>query len=52
VVESKAYFVVLTTIWNLLCGGAIEKCTFGEHSAVLAKLILLANKSIYWSKGR
>jgi hypothetical protein len=46
--------VVLTTPWNLVlflgesnmvCEGAIENCTFG---AVLAKLNLLANKSIYW----
>jgi len=32
--------------------GIIKNCTFGEHPAVLVKLNLLANKSIYWSKGR
>ena len=60
--RSKAYFVVLITIWNLMlflskskkgvCGRAIENCTFGKHPAVLAKLNLLANKPIYWSRGR
>jgi hypothetical protein len=28
----------------------IKNCSFGEHLSVLAKLYLLANKSIYWSK--
>jgi len=28
----------------------MENCTFAEHPGVLAKLKLLANKSIYWPK--
>ena len=36
---------------NRVCDGAIENCMFGGHLAILAKLNLLANKSIYWSKG-
>jgi hypothetical protein len=32
----------------MVCEEAIENCTFGKHPAVLAKLNLLANKSIYW----
>ena len=31
--------------------GAIKNCTFSGHPAILAKLNLLANKSIYWSNG-
>ena len=59
---SEAYFIVLIIPWNLIlflgeskngvCDGVIENCTFGGYPAVLAKLNLLANKSIYWSKGR
>jgi hypothetical protein len=30
----------------------MENCTFGEYPAVLTKLKLLANTSIYWSKSR
>jgi hypothetical protein len=30
----------------------MENCTFGEYPAVLAKLKLLANTSIYWPKSR
>jgi hypothetical protein len=59
---SEPYFVILTTPWNLILflgeskngiwEGIIKNCTFGEHPAALVKQNLLANKSIYWSKGR
>jgi hypothetical protein len=59
---SESYFIILIIPWNLILflgeskngiwEGTIKNCTFGEHPAVLAKLNLLANKSIYWSKGR
>jgi hypothetical protein len=59
---SERYFIILIMPWNLILflseskngiwEGIIKNCTFSEHLVVLAKLNLLANKSIYWSKGR
>jgi hypothetical protein len=42
--------IILGELKNDGCDGATESCTFGEHPAVLAKLNLLANKSIHWPR--
>jgi hypothetical protein len=33
-----------------ICKELIKNCSFSGHLSVLAKLYLLTNKSIYWSK--